>query len=358
MTVVKDSPLSYSISEFVNHYWPGVIVCCNIVQSTRKDLAEHLVAAHSNASQSLALAKAPSTTPVTVDDLDSLLVSDVPPLPPAPKPISKTTSLRRIRPLVADQSSKPPIVVDLSSTPVKPVAKKVSSKTNSHRSVVDLWSSSPSTRNLREQANNKRPRSKSPSRSPSPFHVSPISSPPPSSSRITRNTTNKNHYKSPSRRSTSPSFPLDFSLSPLLPTFSSPPPSTRNEGTCGRSSSPFPSPPDIFNQPTTAISIQSRSTASGLTRQIYFKLLHLLINYLSIAGSLAVVSSEQNGSSSSSSQQQQLTQQQNNDEPTALFCSSLSTMLSHLQPYQRERIKRDIYNLVSDALLVELPTPH
>ena len=42
------------------------------------------------------------------------------------------------------------------------------------------------------------------------------------------------------------------------------------------------------------------------------------------------------------------------DDSTSLFCASIAGMLAELQPYHRERIKRDIYNLVSDALLTEL----
>ena len=53
--------------------------------------------------------------------------------------------------------------------------------------------------------------------------------------------------------------------------------------------------------------------------------------------------------SSSNHQQQQL-----HGDTTSLFCASVAGMLAELQPYQRERIKRDIYNLVSDALLNEL----
>ena len=42
------------------------------------------------------------------------------------------------------------------------------------------------------------------------------------------------------------------------------------------------------------------------------------------------------------------------EDSTSLFCASIAGMLAELQPYHRERIKRDIYNLVSDALLTEL----
>ena len=42
------------------------------------------------------------------------------------------------------------------------------------------------------------------------------------------------------------------------------------------------------------------------------------------------------------------------EDSTSLFCASIAGMLNELQPYHRERIKRDIYNLVSDALLTEL----
>jgi hypothetical protein len=42
------------------------------------------------------------------------------------------------------------------------------------------------------------------------------------------------------------------------------------------------------------------------------------------------------------------------EDTTSLFCASIAGMLAELQPYHRERIKRDIYNLVSDALLTEL----
>lgn len=42
------------------------------------------------------------------------------------------------------------------------------------------------------------------------------------------------------------------------------------------------------------------------------------------------------------------------EDATSLFCASIAGMLAELQPYHRERIKRDIYNLVSDALLTEL----
>lgn len=42
------------------------------------------------------------------------------------------------------------------------------------------------------------------------------------------------------------------------------------------------------------------------------------------------------------------------EDSTTLFCASIAGMLNELQPYHRERIKRDIYNLVSDALLTEL----
>ena len=54
---------------------------------------------------------------------------------------------------------------------------------------------------------------------------------------------------------------------------------------------------------------------------------------------------------SSSSHHQQ---HQQHEDSTSLFCASVAGMLAELQPYQRERIKRDIYNLVSDALLNEL----
>ena len=42
------------------------------------------------------------------------------------------------------------------------------------------------------------------------------------------------------------------------------------------------------------------------------------------------------------------------EDTTSLFCASIAGMLNELQPYHRERIKRDIYNLVSEALLTEL----
>lgn len=42
------------------------------------------------------------------------------------------------------------------------------------------------------------------------------------------------------------------------------------------------------------------------------------------------------------------------EDSTTLFCASIAGMLNELQPYHRERIKRDIYNLVSEALLTEL----
>ena len=45
---------------------------------------------------------------------------------------------------------------------------------------------------------------------------------------------------------------------------------------------------------------------------------------------------------------------QQQEDTTSLFCASIAGMLAELQPYHRERIKRDIYNLVSDALLTEL----
>jgi len=41
-------------------------------------------------------------------------------------------------------------------------------------------------------------------------------------------------------------------------------------------------------------------------------------------------------------------------DSTDLFCATIAGMLRELQPFQRERIKRDIYNLVSDAILVEM----
>lgn len=47
-------------------------------------------------------------------------------------------------------------------------------------------------------------------------------------------------------------------------------------------------------------------------------------------------------------------QHHQHEDSTTLFCASIAGMLSELQPYHRERIKRDIYNLVSDALLTEL----
>ncbi len=51
---------------------------------------------------------------------------------------------------------------------------------------------------------------------------------------------------------------------------------------------------------------------------------------------------------------QRMTMMQQHEDSTSLFCASVAGMLAELQPYQRERIKRDIYNLVSDALLNEL----
>ena len=41
-------------------------------------------------------------------------------------------------------------------------------------------------------------------------------------------------------------------------------------------------------------------------------------------------------------------------DSTDLFCATIAGMLRELQPLHRERIKRDIYNVVSDALLSEL----
>lgn len=41
-------------------------------------------------------------------------------------------------------------------------------------------------------------------------------------------------------------------------------------------------------------------------------------------------------------------------DSTDLFCATIAGMLRELPAFQRERIKRDIYNLVSDALLVEM----
>ena len=59
--VVKNSPLSYSIPDFVSYYWPGVIKCCSQVQSNRKELTQHLIAVHSNIDKHpLRLAIAPS----------------------------------------------------------------------------------------------------------------------------------------------------------------------------------------------------------------------------------------------------------------------------------------------------------
>ena len=54
-------------------------------------------------------------------------------------------------------------------------------------------------------------------------------------------------------------------------------------------------------------------------------------------------------------QQQQQQQKQQDDPSTSLFCGALCSMLSQLQPRERERIKRNIYNLVSDAILMDLP---
>ena len=42
------------------------------------------------------------------------------------------------------------------------------------------------------------------------------------------------------------------------------------------------------------------------------------------------------------------------EDSTELFCASIASMLKTLQPFHRERIKRDIYNLVSDAVLSQL----
>ena len=297
MTAVKDSPLSYSMSDFVNHYWPGSVTCCHLVHATCKDFSEHLTAAHSSG-QPLRLASAPSSSPLTADDLDSLLLTDDDPprlLSPVLNPSSPertkansstTRSLRSIRP-------SPVVVVDISSTtPAKPVAKTVASKSlksNGHRpkspvrSVKDIWSSSSTSsivsrdRETSKEPQNKRRRSKSPirrvaTRSPSPpSHSSSNArspSPPPSNSRrMTRKTTSNNNnnikdLKSPTRSKSPTSFPSDFSLSPMLPDFSSPPAGTSNRG---RSQSPFPSPPDLWPSGIDPINILSATASSAFS---------------------------------------------------------------------------------------------
>jgi len=61
------------------------------------------------------------------------------------------------------------------------------------------------------------------------------------------------------------------------------------------------------------------------------------------------------GSTSQRVAQPQQQQKHQDDPSTSLFCGALCSMLSQLQPRERERIKRNIYNLVSDAILMDLP---